>query len=428
MMDSYDCVVVGGGPAGAATAALVAQAGYATLLAERQRLPRCHVGESLMPEVRPLLQQLGVLDAVQQCGFARKVGVQFVSADGGVSQSFFFQDRDPGETSLGWNVERAAFDRLLFENAGAKGADCCDQTEAAEILLHGDAVQGVKLTTAAGEAFTVRCRVLVDATGQQALVANRLGLARPDVDLPGAAIWGYYRGARRDAGEHAAATVLLHTTDKSSWFWCVPLADDVASIGVVGKREKLVQGNHKLAAVFEDELVQCPALIERLINAELLGAFHSAAAVTYSVERRAGQGWLLVGDAGGAADPLFGSGVLLALRSGAWAAEAVIEGLRRNDLSAAQLGRWIPRFDAGVKKIRSLARMFLSPPFSCGQLVNLHPDQKARLTELLMGRLFEDGGSPTEIAESWLQFSSPHNSPGSAGPHVSQNAGRIPIE
>jgi flavin-dependent dehydrogenase len=429
MMDSYDCVVVGGGPAGTAAATLVAEAGYSTLLAERQRVPRCHVGESLMPECRGVLERLGVLEAVQQHGFGKKTGVQFVSADGGVSQSFFFQERDASESSLAWNVERAAFDRLLFENARSRGAVCLDQTVVLDVLMEGDCVQGVKLTLEEGKPCLVRCRVLIDATGQQALLGTRLGLVRRDSELPGAAIWGYYRNARRETGPHAGATVLLHTTDKSSWFWCIPLADEFSSIGVVGKHATLLQGKGKLPDVFEDQLVKCPALIERLINAELVGVFHAVEHIAYSVARRAGEGWVLVGDAGGVADPLFGSGVLFALTSGAWAADSVIEGLRTNDLSAAQLGSWSDRFEGGVQTIRDLARLFLSPQFSCGQLVSWRADQKSRLTDLLMGRLFHnDEFSMSGETDSWFRISAAHQSAASSssGPRAAPARSDIP--
>jgi flavin-dependent dehydrogenase len=427
MMDSYDCVVVGGGPAGATTAALVANAGHSTLLVERERVPGCHLGVSLMPEVRGVLERLGVWESVQAAAFGKKTGVQFVSGDGVVSQSFFFHDRDPSERSAGWNVERAAFDRILFENAGAKGAVCEQLTEARDLLLEGDRVIGLQLA-AGGDVRPVRCRVLVDASGRKALLANRLGLLRRDADLPDAAVWGYYRHARRESGEHAGASVLLHAADKRSWFWCTPLAEDLSSIGVIGRRDELLTGKRKLAEIFEDELVKCPALIERLIHAELVGAFHSSETQGYSVTRWAGDGWVLVGDAAGAGDPLFGSGALLALASGAWAADAIIEGLRSRDLSAAQLGRWTARYAAGVQKIRDLARAFLSPQFNCGQLVHLHPDQKARLTSLLMGRLFDACDSPGLAGDDcWLRISPAHDSlgGGAKAPHAPHDSAAI---
>jgi flavin-dependent dehydrogenase len=152
--------------------------------------------------------------------------------------------------------------------------------------------------------------------------------------------------------------------------------------------------------------------------------------MTYSVSRWSGEGWVLVGDAAGAGDPLFGSGAMLALTSGEWAAQAVIEGFRANDLSAAQLGRWIERYSGGVQKIRRLARCFLSPKFSCGQLVSLHPEHKARLTGLLMGSLFDENGALLPVdAESWFRFSSadePSRERG-GGPHVALDMNSLRI-
>ncbi len=216
MKDQYDCIVVGGGPAGGCSAALIAEAGFSTLLVEREKIPRFHVGESLMSEAYWTFERLGVLDKMRQSDFVKKVSVQFVSSTGAESQPFFFKEHDPQESAQTWQVTRADFDKMLFDNAAEKGAECHDQTHVMDIVREKRRVVGVTLRAATGELREVRSQVLVDATGQQAFLANRLGLRIDTPEPDKVAIWGYYRGARRDAGEDGGATIVLHTRDKLS--------------------------------------------------------------------------------------------------------------------------------------------------------------------------------------------------------------------
>ncbi len=391
MKNSYDCIVVGGGPGGSTAAALVAQAGFSTLLVEREKVPRFHVGESLMPETYWTLERLGVLERMQRSDFVRKVSVAFVNESGKESQPFFFKEHDPRDCSTTWQVERADFDKMLFDNAAAKGADCFDQTRVRDVLLDGKRAVGVRLETAGGESREVRATVVVDATGQQSVIANRLGLRDDDPKLKKAAIWGYYRGARRDPGEHGGATIIMHTSGKDSWFWYIPLRDDVTSIGVVGNNDYLLRGRGRSAEVFEDELVKCPALVDRLMNATLVSDFRVAKEFSYATKQHAGDGWVLVGDAFGFIDPIYSSGVFFALKSGELAADAIIEGLKSGDTSGKQLGKWADQFKSGTKWIRKLVGAFYENDFSFGRFMREHPEHRGNLTDLLIGRIFYDG-------------------------------------
>ena len=233
MNDRYDCIVIGGGPAGSTAAALVAQAGPSVLLLEREAMPRFHVGESLMPESYWTLQRLGMLDAMRQSDFVPKQSVQFVNASGKLSAPFFFKEHDPRECSQTWQVERAKFDQMLFDNAAAKGADCVDGARVVEVLFDGQRACGVRVQLD-GQSREIAATVVVDASGQAALLGNRLGLLREDPELRKAAVWTYYRGAVRDSGDNGGATIILHVNDRQAWFWFIPLARDVTSIGVVG--------------------------------------------------------------------------------------------------------------------------------------------------------------------------------------------------
>ncbi|MBP85412.1 MAG: alkylhalidase [Planctomycetaceae bacterium] len=390
MKDLYDCVVIGGGPGGCTTAALLAEARCSTLLIEREKVPRFHVGESLMPETYWVFERLGVLEKMKQSSFIKKLSVAFVSHSGAESNPFFFKEHDPRECSQTWQVERGEFDKMLFDNAAEKGADCVDETRVLDVLFEGDRAVGVKLQLADGSSSEVGCKVVVDATGQQALLANRLGLKVDYPDLQKVAIWGYYHNARRDPGEHGGATIIMHTSGKKSWFWYIPLREDITSIGVVGERDYLVQGRGAPEEIFEDELVKCPALVDRLMNAELTSEFRVAKEFSYKTTKRAGDGWVLVGDAWGFIDPIYSSGVYFALKSGEHAADAIVAGLRMGDTSAAQLGGWLDDFHGGTKLIRKLVDAYYTNEFSFGRFMKAHPEHRGKLTDLLIGRIFHD--------------------------------------
>jgi flavin-dependent dehydrogenase len=393
MNSAYDCIVIGAGPAGCAAAALVAEAGCSTLLLEREKLPRFHVGESLMPETYWTLRRLGVLERMKHSTFVRKLGVKFIDGAGRESQPFFFRQHDPRECVETWQVERAEFDKLLFDNAAEKGAHCRDQTRAREVLFDGRRAVGVRLELPDGAQREVRGRVIVDATGQQCLLASRLGLRVDNPKLKKAAVWGYYRGAQREAGELAGGTLIMHTADDRSWFWYIPLSGDVTSIGVVADHDYLLRDRGSPAGAFEDELVKCPGLARRLIDAQLVSKLRVAKEYSYTTRQPAGDGWVLIGDAQGFIDPIYSSGVFLALRSAELAADAIVAGLKKDDLSAAQLGSWAEGFNAGVHWIRKLVEAFYTDAFSFGAFVRDYPQHRGHLTDMLIGRVFDNGAA-----------------------------------
>lgn len=390
MKSSYDVVVVGGGPAGCAAAALIAQAGHATLLVEREAVPRFHVGESLMPEVYWPLQRLGVVERMNALGFQRKLSVQFVTNQGKESSPFYFRQHDPRECSSTWQVERARFDEMLFERARELGADCCDCTRVMDVRFEDGVARGVRLRDEQGKEHEVQSRVIVDATGQQALIANKLGLKQINPDLKKAAIWGYWKHARRDEGENEGATIIMQTQNKDSWFWYIPLADDITSIGCVGDNEYMLKRQSKPEQTYRDELAICPGLQERLTQAQFQGDVFVAKEFSYNTSQHAGNGWVLIGDAFGFIDPIYSSGVYFALETGVRAADAIIEGFAHDDLSGEQLAKWADDFKEGAAWIRKLVRAYYTNEFSFGQFMKSNPHHVGNLTDLLIGRIFHE--------------------------------------
>lgn len=410
MLQEYDAVVIGAGPAGSAAAGYIAQAGFSTLLLEREAFPRFHVGESLMPECYWPLQRLGLIERMQRSKFVQKKSVQFVTASGKESQPFYFTQHDPRECSTTWQVERAEFDKMLFDRASELGADCYDQTRVLDISLEVElpARRQVRLRTRDGELRTVSARVVVDASGQSSIVANKLGLRENLPNLKKAAIWGYYRDARRDEGENAGATIIMHTEQKDSWFWFIPLSENITSIGCVGDNDYILKTGMEIEERYRLEVNRCPGLLDRLECAERVGKLHIAKEYSYWTRQHSGSGWVLIGDAFGFIDPIYSSGVYFALVMADKASNAIIEGLRTDNLSASQLGSWCDEFKSGAQWIRKLVEAFYTKEFSFGSFMGQHPELQGNLTDLLIGRIFYDGaGEIFQSMDSSLTSSSP---------------------
>lgn len=390
MAREVDCLVIGAGPAGCTAGALVAEQGFSTMLLERDTFPRFHVGESLMPETYWTFRRLGVLDRMKSSPFVRKVGVQFAGASGRESQPFYFVEHDPRECSQTWHVERARFDEMLFRNATEKGAECRDETRVLAVNFRDGGPHEARLRGVDGKEESIDAKVIVDATGQQAFLANRLGLRRPNPQLRKAAIWGHFRNAKRAPEGEPEVTMIIHGRSRRVWFWYIPLADNKVSVGLVGDNDELLKRPEAPEDVFHGEVSQAPAVASRLADAQLVDRLYVDREFSYTTDRHAGDGWVLVGDAFGFIDPVYSTGVMLALRSGELAADAIVEGLRRGDVSATQLGKWCEPFKVAVERFRALVTAFYSRDFSFASFIMRHPDHRARLTDLLIGRGFTE--------------------------------------
>jgi flavin-dependent dehydrogenase len=384
-----DVIVIGGGPAGSATATLLAQQRRDVLLLERERFPRFRVGESLMPATWWSLERLGVLDKMNHSPFPRKHSVQFFLKDGRPTAPFYFTDADPHESSITWQVDRVGFDQMLLDHAAESGAEVRQQTAVREVLFDGPRAIGVRATGDGGSEEEIKAKVIVDATGQSALLSHRLGLKEIDPKLQNAAVFTRYRGAVRDSGIDGGATVIFHTRNEDSWFWFIPLPGDLASIGVVGSLEYLIKNRvPDPKRVLEEELALCPALQPRLRDAERVEPVRVLKDFSYVSRRLAGDGWILAGDAFGFLDPIYSSGVFLALKSAEFAADAIGEAFAADDFSAASLGRYGPRFIAGMEALRRFVYAFYARDFSFARFLKRFPECRDDVVHLLTGNVY----------------------------------------
>jgi len=385
-----DVVVIGGGPSGATVATLVAKAGFRVQLLERERFPRYHIGESLIPETFWVLDRLGMLKKLQGSRFVEKHSVQFVTEQGKLSEPFYFGDYKPHQSSQTWQVTRAEFDQMMLDNAREHGVDVREGIRVLDVLFEDGRAVGVRAIDEAGVEQEIRCTVVVDAAGQSCLIQDRLGLREWDPVLKKAAIWTYWKGAQRDAGRDEGATLVMQTKGKIGWFWFIPLQDDIVSVGVVAPFDYLFKGRNskELEAIYFEEVERCLGVQPRIANAGRVAPFSAAKEYSYRSRQVAGDGWVLVGDAFGFLDPLYSSGILLALISGAQAADAITAGLTAGDTSAAQLGTWGPGYIAGMDRMRKLVCQFYDG-LNFGKFVREHPDRKGLITDVLIGDLFK---------------------------------------
>jgi flavin-dependent dehydrogenase len=384
-----DVVVIGGGPAGATVSALIAGEGFRVQLFERERFPRFHIGESLIPETYWVLKRLGMLEKMKKSRFVKKHSVQFVNAAGRESAPFYFWDNKPHECSQTWQVVRSEFDQMMLENAREHGVVAHEGARVLDVVFEDGRAVGVEVETEDGTRATVRARVVVDASGQSGLLQKKFKLRVWDPVLNKSAIWTYWQGAYRDTGKDEGATMVLQTANRKGWFWYIPLHDDRVSVGVVAPFDYLMKGRPDHEKTYEEEVAACPAVQKRLASGRRVTGYFATRDYSYRSREVAGDGWVLVGDAFGFLDPLYSSGVLLALRSGEMAADAIVDGLRTGDLSREKLGHWGPLFNQGVDRMRRLVCEYYEG-FSFGKFVRTYPHLTGRVTDLLIGDLFTD--------------------------------------
>jgi flavin-dependent dehydrogenase len=397
---SPDVVVIGGGPAGSTVSTLIAQKGHRVRLFEREHFPRFHIGESLIPETYWVLERLKMLPKMKASPFVHKHSVQFVNSNGKLSAPFYFWDNKPHECSQTWQVVRSEFDRMMLENAREHGVEVHEGARVVDVLMEADRAVGVRVKHEDGHVEEIAARVVVDASGQNGLLMNRLRLRVWDPVLNKGAIWTYWEGAYRDTGRDEGATIVIQTTNKNGWFWYIPLHNNIVSVGVVAPFDYLFKGRGGYPETYAEEVERCPSVTNRVASAKRVTGHFATKDYSYRSKQVAGDGWVLVGDAFGFLDPLYSSGVLLALKSGEMAADAICDGFERGDTSGAQLGRWGAGFNEGVDRMRRLVCEYYDG-FSFGGFMKEYPEMRGTVTDLLIGDLFN-----TRVDKVWSPMES----------------------
>ncbi len=352
----FDALVVGGGPAGSAAAALLARRGRRVLLAERQRFPRFHIGESLIPETNRYLEAIGVYDRIEAEGFLVKRGAVITAPDGENERYASFADAHGQKRPFTFEVPRGRFDQILLDHAAASGAEVLQGWKAKSVELSEGGAR-VRLEDGAGERVA-SARYLVDASGRDGFLAKRLGLREVDPTLRQVGFHAWYEGVQALPPERFGDTRLI-SIDGSGWAWMIPLDGTVTSVGVVVPRERhaaLPTGNPERC--LEILLESVPALPPLMVGARRVSPVRVDADYSYTTRAYAGGRWLLTGDAGSFLDPIFSTGVLLALASGVEAGEAIHRALDAPD-EAVAARRELAAFDREQRRRYRFFRRFV---------------------------------------------------------------------
>ncbi len=391
--NNYDVIVVGGGPAGSTIASILSREGRKVVLFEKEKFPRHHIGESLMTDTYFTFQRMGLLEKMKESPFVRKYSVQFANPAGKESRPFYFFEANHHESSVTWQITRAQFDLMLIEHAADQGAKVYQETQIKRVLFDGDRAYGVEAQMKDGTIQKFEAHVIVDATGQSAMLSNKFGWRVRDPKLKKAVLYSYFKGAHREKDLNGGATLVLRTPKGSNgWFWYIPLENDITSIGVVADPEYLVKGRGQdLAKIFNEEVEKVESVRKRIGNAERVDKIYSILDYSYRSTHNAGNGFILIGDAYGFLDPIYSSGVLLALKMAELAADSIHDAFKRNDFSAARLGQFQEKLDNGIESMRKLVYAFYNEGFSFSQFLNKYPDQRVNIITLLMGDVFKDG-------------------------------------
>ncbi len=391
---NYDLIVIGGGPAGSTVATLVAEHGHRVLLLEREAEPTFKIGESLIPATYWTFKRLGLLEKLRTSHFPQKYSVQFYSRTGKASSPFYFFQTNPHESAVTWQVLRSEFDEMLLDNAKEKGVEVQRGIRVREVLFEDDTATGVVVQGVNGNRETLNATVVADSTGQRSLIGRQLGLNTVEPNLKMASLFTHYEGGHRDEGIDEGATLILHTKEKDSWFWSIPLPYNRTSIGVVGELDYLLQnrrdanGRLDTQQIFTEELAKCTPLQQRLEGAKQLFPIQTTKDFSYRASRIAGNHWVLVGDAFGFLDPVYSTGLFLALKSGEMAADAILEAFETDDFSEAQLGSFGPTFVDGMEAFRKLVYAFYTKEFSFARFLSQYPEHQGGIVDILSGDVF----------------------------------------
>lgn len=399
-----DVLIIGGGPAGSTAAITLAQKGYDVALLEKARHPRFHIGESLLPANLPLFEQLGVAAEIAAIGMP-KWGAEFVSPWHAVrSQTFEFAEAWNKSLPMAYQVRRSAFDEILFRRAETCGARAIDGCRVREVeFMPADAAQRrvrVEAEHSDGRTEIWEARYLIDASGRDTFLGNRLKTKQRDPKHNSAAMYAHFKGARRDSDCRRAGNISIFWFEHG-WIWFIPLADGATSVGAVVWPYYMKSRKKPLREFFLDTVALCEPLRERLVEAELMSEVEATGNYSYACDRSYGEGYLLVGDAFTFIDPMFSSGVMLAMTSAVSAAETIDTSLRDPANAAAALRDFDRISRHGSREYSWFIHRVTNPTM---RDLFMGPRNVLRMKEALLGLLAGDIYGSTPIWSSLRAF------------------------
>ncbi len=392
-INNFVVIVIGGGPAGSAIGSILAREGLHVVIFEKEEFPRHHIGESLMTDTYWTFQRMGLLEKLKASPFIRKYSVQFANAAAKESRPFYFFEANHHESAVTWQVTRAVFDKMLIEHAAEQGATVHQGSAVIQVLFEGDRAVGVEVRMTDGSRQSFYAQVVVDATGQSAMLSNKFRWRVRDPKLKKAVLYSYFKGAQRETDLNGGATLVLRTPPGSGgWFWYIPLEDDITSVGIVADPGYLLKDRGQdLAKIYQEEIDKCEAVRRRVGTGERVDKIYSILDYSYRSKFNSGNGFIIIGDAYGFLDPIYSSGVLLALKMAELAADAIHDAFKHHDFSARRLGQFQGQLDQGIESMRKLVYAFYNEGFSFAGFLRKYPEQRVNIINLLIGDVFREG-------------------------------------
>jgi flavin-dependent dehydrogenase len=386
--EQCDVAVIGGGPAGSTAAALLARRGHRVIALEKEHHPRFHIGESLLPMNLPLFERLGVLDKVHALGIYKR-GADFEADNPDGYNTFAFERALGDSPPHAYQVWRQDFDQMLFEHARAAGASAREGHEVVQVEQRGPRDTRLTVRTDQGASYAIQARYLVDASGRDTFLSGRLRLRRKNRRHQSAAIFGHFRGAQPRAG-HDAGNISMYRFEHG-WMWMIPLPDGVMSVGAVCWPDYLKQRRGRTVEFLLETLKHNPALWERMKYAELIGnEVRVTGNYSYDSARIGGPGWVLVGDAFAFIDPVFSSGVYLAMDNAEHAAQLIDTALHTPAAEKGLLRAMERRARQGIRRFSFFIYRFNEPVM---RLMFRNPRNALQLEQgvisMLAGDLFD---------------------------------------
>ncbi|MGN5376922.1 NAD(P)/FAD-dependent oxidoreductase [Streptomyces lasalocidi] len=352
--EEFDVVVIGGGPASASAAGLLTQRGHRVMVLERERFPRYHIGESLITGCVGVLDELGIRERVDALGFAKKYGGSLVWGQGG-RWTFTFAEGEP-EYPHAYNVRRADFDALVLARARELGAIVREEAVVKSPVVEDGRVVGLRYAQRGSEEREVRARQVIDASGQARVLGRTLTGVEWDEDLRNVAVWAYFQDGESLTGGEASNIFIEHVP--GGWFWYIPILDGTHSVGFVTASEEASKTELGLPELFDAKIEESTHVKKMLQGASRTTAYHSARDWSYACDRCCDPGWTLVGDAAAFVDPLFSTGVTLAMLAASASAEMIDRILRKPELETVLPQRYEHSYRKFLADIVSFVRFF----------------------------------------------------------------------
>jgi flavin-dependent dehydrogenase len=368
-MEVYDVIIIGGGPSGSTAATLLSRQGHKILLLEKEKFPREHIGESLIPLSFHTLTNLGVIEELKKIS-PRKPGVNFVDSDGKKQSLWCFKNVVKDKSYLSFHVKRSLFDEMLLNNSRKNGAEVIEETTVKNVILDkSDGIVEVQTTAKNGEEKIFFSKFIIDASGQNTFLGRKLGVKKSFKDLDRIALWSHWSKSEFDIPlQQGVIKIVYLGGDKKGWIWVIPISSDNLSIGVVVNNSFVKDEKEKLAKsgnsnwkndIYLKEIENSPAVNMLLKKAEMDHAVQVNGDYSYYCEKKYGNNFAMIGDAGAFLDPIFSSGIYVGMHSAELVSEALNNKLKNNDQGS--LDDVYEQINGAVRLLEKFIRLFYTP-------------------------------------------------------------------